>query len=508
VEHDGERDLVGDLTPREREVLDLLRLGLSDAQIGQRLDISTATVSSHVSTILGKLGVRNRYEAAAWPEQPPWWAGALAPLAFLWRRAGSAAALVSGVVLVALLAGAALLAFLLLRGDDGQAGVEEGVLRVPYNAIEGLTNYAFTSRLDVASAEGDLSIDFDGVFQAPDRIQGSFALSGEPYEQLFADVLDQPAASEVIVVGEYAWWREDGGDWQRARDISSEGQNPLIAFRQYATPEFYLEALQWDALEMSVAGQERINGIDTVAVRLDKAATVALLSQGTAIKTYPDNHTPGPVYPGIIENAQQVLPESFSVDVWFAEGGLYPARIVFEYDVTENDSSGLAFGFGTGSHIRLQLDITEPDAGVEVEPGEPIATTTPSPTTPPGDLTGDQKAQIAELVGTDPRVREIAGNGGFGVSADVVAWATSDREVLGGYTYVSIDPRTPRTYEGAWPRMLYDQSEVSDPPFEVVEEHYRAEGFTRLRVLVYLPEGRVVGISPEDGTISNRTPEP
>jgi ATP/maltotriose-dependent transcriptional regulator MalT len=55
----------GELTAREREVLDLLARGMSNAQVGQALFISEKTAGHHVSRILTKLGVRNRAEAAA-----------------------------------------------------------------------------------------------------------------------------------------------------------------------------------------------------------------------------------------------------------------------------------------------------------------------------------------------------------------------------------------------------------------------------------------------------------
>jgi non-specific serine/threonine protein kinase len=51
------------LTRREREVLDLLGLHLTDAQIAQRLFLSPRTASNHVSRILAKLGAANRREA-------------------------------------------------------------------------------------------------------------------------------------------------------------------------------------------------------------------------------------------------------------------------------------------------------------------------------------------------------------------------------------------------------------------------------------------------------------
>lgn len=52
------------LTAREMEILPLLQEGLRDAEIAARLFISQKTVGHHVSSILGKLGVRSRAEAA------------------------------------------------------------------------------------------------------------------------------------------------------------------------------------------------------------------------------------------------------------------------------------------------------------------------------------------------------------------------------------------------------------------------------------------------------------
>ncbi|GAA3866844.1 response regulator transcription factor [Saccharothrix violaceirubra] len=52
------------LTDREVEVLSLLGLGMSNADVGQRLHMSEATVKTYVSRLLAKLGLTNRVQAA------------------------------------------------------------------------------------------------------------------------------------------------------------------------------------------------------------------------------------------------------------------------------------------------------------------------------------------------------------------------------------------------------------------------------------------------------------
>jgi NarL family two-component system response regulator LiaR len=54
-----------DLSARERDVLKLMRQGLSNRAIAERLIISPSTADFHVSNILGKLGVSSRTEAVA-----------------------------------------------------------------------------------------------------------------------------------------------------------------------------------------------------------------------------------------------------------------------------------------------------------------------------------------------------------------------------------------------------------------------------------------------------------
>jgi two-component system, NarL family, nitrate/nitrite response regulator NarL len=61
---DSETTAVSDLTPREKEVLQLLAAGLTNKEIGIRLDIAENTVKNHLKNILAKLHLQNRVQAA------------------------------------------------------------------------------------------------------------------------------------------------------------------------------------------------------------------------------------------------------------------------------------------------------------------------------------------------------------------------------------------------------------------------------------------------------------
>jgi DNA-binding NarL/FixJ family response regulator len=64
--HDRESDASATMTARELEVLRLIGAGDANKEIAAKLAISERTVRTHVSNILGKLGLHSRTQAALW----------------------------------------------------------------------------------------------------------------------------------------------------------------------------------------------------------------------------------------------------------------------------------------------------------------------------------------------------------------------------------------------------------------------------------------------------------
>ncbi|MDX3073325.1 response regulator [Streptomyces sp. NPDC088354] len=68
-------DRLSDLTEQEKRILDLIGEGLTNRQIGERLHLAEKTVKNYVSSLLAKLGMQRRTQAAAYvarlhPERP------------------------------------------------------------------------------------------------------------------------------------------------------------------------------------------------------------------------------------------------------------------------------------------------------------------------------------------------------------------------------------------------------------------------------------------------------
>ena len=175
-------DLLDLLTDRERDVLALLRQGLTNSEIAHELLISADGAKYHVSEILRKLGVHNRYEAAHWPERPPWWMAILAPILGPSRRLTSvaqehrtAAITLASALLTAVAVLLGLFLFLLIRSRD--SGPEPSDPTVAY----------CPSRPEPGNAErDDLTVD-----QVVNRYQEAINCPG--YVTLFRSVGDSDA---------------------------------------------------------------------------------------------------------------------------------------------------------------------------------------------------------------------------------------------------------------------------------------------------------------------------
>ncbi|HVW40436.1 MAG TPA: response regulator transcription factor [Amycolatopsis sp.] len=66
LRHPAQPDELAQLTERERSVLDLIGDGLSNREIAERLFLAEKTVKNYVTSVLAKLGMQRRTQAAAW----------------------------------------------------------------------------------------------------------------------------------------------------------------------------------------------------------------------------------------------------------------------------------------------------------------------------------------------------------------------------------------------------------------------------------------------------------
>jgi DNA-binding NarL/FixJ family response regulator len=62
----ADKEIIAQLTDREREVLRLLGQGYSNKEVGEALYITEGTAKNHVSSVIEKLGLRDRTQAALW----------------------------------------------------------------------------------------------------------------------------------------------------------------------------------------------------------------------------------------------------------------------------------------------------------------------------------------------------------------------------------------------------------------------------------------------------------
>ena len=127
------------LTPREWEVLGLLRRDLTNEQIAERLGISLDGAKYHVSQILSKLDVSSREEAAAWRPEDDAAEKAGVPRLRRWAFAPLALKFIGGAASLAAVAGIGLLAWGIATTDSEAMSRDTALLNAFQSAGAGRT---------------------------------------------------------------------------------------------------------------------------------------------------------------------------------------------------------------------------------------------------------------------------------------------------------------------------------------------------------------------------------
>jgi len=168
------------LTPREWQVLALIREGLTNEAIAAQLAIAPDTVKFHVSQILSKVGVASRQEAARWEGQPKrsaWLAFFLKP--YVLATVASAAAVLVLVLCLTVLSGAD-------PRPEGQA-LTEGALDDFQLPPAPTTEAQAPERSEIADLRITVCID-DHVWQRPTLEEQAANINGDnrymPFDEL------------------------------------------------------------------------------------------------------------------------------------------------------------------------------------------------------------------------------------------------------------------------------------------------------------------------------------
>jgi Tol biopolymer transport system component/DNA-binding CsgD family transcriptional regulator len=258
------------LTPREQEVHALLRDGLTNPEIAERLGITRETAKHHVSEIISKLGVTTREEAAVWRPEPPaprprrrWWAPLIAwlrPLT-LAKAAGLAASL-------AVAAAVAVLAWGVLRtsdeGDASQAAAQtatptpensQGALATPGpTAISDIRLNSVTELLEAADLPPEPAA-------GAQYFRGLYSINPDGSDSRLLAEVEWPAglgtpARPLSISADGSTFAYTAGHFQRGMTLyvgsTSEGvPEPILSLAVLGAP-----VLSPDGSEVLIAGSE------------------------------------------------------------------------------------------------------------------------------------------------------------------------------------------------------------------------------------------------------------
>jgi DNA-binding CsgD family transcriptional regulator len=196
------------LTPREWQVLRLIREGLTNEQIAEELGISLSAAKYHVSEILAKLGVPGRHEAVEragelkhgrWAFTPPAWPARLeATKPLVWVVATAS---VSAVLLALLLTGASRSGRDVTSLSASQVGVDAAPEWLEeYERARLTTSYPHTVLLTAAPPAG-LSPEDTALVESLPRVRTLRQLRDVLTDDINLIVIDRSAASEVEGTG-------------------------------------------------------------------------------------------------------------------------------------------------------------------------------------------------------------------------------------------------------------------------------------------------------------------
>lgn len=187
------------LTPREWQVLDLVRAGLTNEEIGVRLGISFGAAKFHVGEILSKLGASSRQEAAQMPVSERRRSVLPFPFSILWP--GRELALVAGLVVLSI--GGAIL---LMGVSDNSAwsrelpsalGVDEGHSSRDSNTSSAISTPRFEHTILVSQDSPANTGDASSTIAALRRVESFSELSAVLTPDIHVVVVDQSVTSQL-----------------------------------------------------------------------------------------------------------------------------------------------------------------------------------------------------------------------------------------------------------------------------------------------------------------------
>jgi DNA-binding CsgD family transcriptional regulator len=281
------------LTPRQQDVLRLLRQGLTNEEIAGQLGISLDGVKFHVSDILRRLHVESRHEAAAWRPEPTRrpWALVVLPLGWVqkvkWSTAGYVA---SGTVVLSAAVGLGLLVWGVAqsmsndnepsRGVDADRIVAAGEIPVLPRGESQVLSY------DTATGAIE-ELPFSAGEPAALSPDGSVIAIGVGTELVLTDISGaQNSLNRAEAGAEPTDWSQDG---QRMLVVGSEGLRQLhVGSSQVNTPTRAITSAVTTLLQGNV--QDAVWSPDErrVAFVRDQRLGVLDLSSGQTTMIAPD----------------------------------------------------------------------------------------------------------------------------------------------------------------------------------------------------------------------------